>query len=98
MIDLYSDQLSVKLGPFGCALTFALSSSGPSESATEAATIRVSVEHLKVMAFVFHRAVLEYEEAAGGTVPIPAKIFESTKIPRSAWERYWGHRDDDHVQ
>ena len=52
--DIYADQMGIQLGAYGCAITFALSNAGhEAKGAVPVATVRLSLEHLKVMAYIF---------------------------------------------
>lgn len=94
-VDVYADQLVVSLGTFGCALLFSLSSPGmpPQEAAKPVATIRLSIEHLKVMAYLLRQTVVDYENRTGVPVPIPNDVLEKLGVRAEFWRKFWESTD-----
>lgn len=93
-IDVYSDQFQLGIGPFGATMTFKVSNPEPPApgsppQAESLANIRTSVEHLKVMAFVIRRSVLEYEQESGITAGVPIQVLNAMKISPEDWESLW---------
>ena len=93
-IDVYADQIGVNMGPFGCALNFAVSTPLPTPGGVAApgqpvATIRMSLEHLKLMVFLLRRQLKEYERAAGVQIPIPAEVLNQLRVGREDWNECW---------
>lgn len=92
--DVYADQVGVNLGPFGCALNFGVSPPLPSPGGAAApgqpvATIRMSLEHLKLMVFLLRRQVKEFERGAAIEIPIPPEILNQLRIGREDWNECW---------
>lgn len=95
--DVYSDQITINIGPFGCALNFLLSHSIPPAGGgvvpgQSVATVRMSLEHLKIMTFMLRRQLLQFEENNGVQVPVPQDILNQLRIGREDWEQQWGPR------
>jgi hypothetical protein len=94
--DVYSDGVALNVSPFGCALNFAMSPStaqaGAPALAQPVATVRMSLEHLKVMAFLIRRQLRDYERQSGVEVPIPADVLNQLRIGREDWDECWGAR------
>lgn len=93
-IDVYSDQFQLGLGPFGSTMNFSVSSPKPpapgSPPQAEAlATVRTSIEHLKVMAFTIRRSVLEYEQKSGLKVGVSILALNAVNISPEDWESFW---------
>lgn len=93
-IDVYADQFGLNLGAYGTALNFSVSSANPPAPGTSPqierlATIRMSLEHLKVMAFVIRRQILQYEQQAGVNIQIPVEVLNSLRISREDWDAIW---------
>jgi hypothetical protein len=93
-VDVYADQFQVSVGPFGCSLNFLLS--GPTPPAPGAApqverlaTVRTSLEHLKVITFMLRRQVLDYEAQTGTDIPIPAQVLNALRIGLEDWNLFW---------
>jgi hypothetical protein len=93
-LDVYADQFQVHTGPYGCTLNFLLTSPSPPPpgsplQAGRVATVRMSLEHLKVMAFMLRQQVLEYERRTGVQVQLPAEMLNQLRIGREDWDALW---------
>jgi hypothetical protein len=94
-IDAYADQVTVTIGPFGCALNFAVSPAIPSVVGTPVAgqpvgTVRMSLEHLKIVAYLVRRQLLKYEQDSGVRVAMPMDVLNRLGIGLEDWEECWG--------
>ena len=89
--DYYADQFGLAVGPYGSAMSFGVSDphGGPGQ---QVASIRTSLEHLKVIAFLIHQQILKYESELNVEVPLPDKALESIKTTPDEWQRYWSRR------
>jgi len=92
--DYYVDQFNMAIGPYGCALIFGLMRPGPPSEGgprqVPVATVRMSLEHLKAMAYVIHRQVTKYQSEFNVQVHIPEKALESLNTTKDEWRRFWG--------
>ena len=93
--DVYADQFQITLGPYGATLGFQLSKPTPpvpgtTPQADRVVTVRMSLEHLKVMAFLLTRHLRQYQREAGITVPLPGEVLNSLRIGREDWDAFWG--------
>ena len=93
-IDLYSDQLGLNIGPFGAVLNFGVSPSVPppgggSPPLHHIATVRMSLEHAKITAFMLHRQLLQYERSSGIKVPLPQDVLNHLRVGREDWDGFW---------
>lgn len=93
-IDGYSDQFQITTGPFGASLTFSVSPPTPpapgSAPQTETvATIRMSLEHVKVMAFMLRRQLIEHQGKTGVQVQLPREVLNSLQIGPEDWDAFW---------
>ncbi|MBI4246341.1 MAG: hypothetical protein HY614_04045 [Candidatus Rokubacteria bacterium] len=94
-IDVYADQLGLNIGPFGCALNFSVSAplpppGGGAVPGQPVATVRMSLEHLKTMAFLLRRQLVQYERGAGIQIPVPQDVLNQLRIGREDWNECWG--------
>ena len=94
-IDTYSDEIGVNIGPFGAVLNFSASSqhaARPGEvlPGSRVASIRMSLEHLKVMAYVLRKQIRDYEQHAAIQIPIPQTVLNGLRIGREDWDECWG--------
>lgn len=93
-VDVYADQFQVNTGPYGCTLNFFASSTQPpapgsAPQAERVASVRMSLEHLKVMTFILHRQLTEYERQSGVRIPIPQEVLNALRIGREDWDGLW---------
>jgi hypothetical protein len=93
-VDVYSDQFSVTIGPFGASLTFLSSVVPPNPNAptppNNVATIRTSIEHLKAMTFIMAKQIKRVEQDTGMTYGVPSNILNSLSIGLEDWDSFWG--------
>jgi hypothetical protein len=95
--DVYTDQVGINIGPFGCALNFSISAplpppGGGAVPGHVVATVRMSLEHLKIMTFLLRRQLLHFEETSGVQVQVSQDILNQLRIGREDWEQQWGPR------
>lgn len=94
-VDVYSDQFQINLGPYGITLNFFLTTpippgapgSGP--QAERVATIRTSLEHAKVITFLLHRQIADYESHAGIRLALPGDLLNELGIGPEDWQEFW---------
>jgi hypothetical protein len=89
--EYYADQFGLAVGPYGCAMSFGLSDphGAPGQPIV---SVRTSLEHLKVIAFLIHKQILIYQSELNVDVPLPDKALESIKTTREEWLRFWSKR------
>lgn len=95
-IDIYSDSFQVNTGPYGCALNFLLSQPTPPApgkipQSECLATIRMSLEHLKLMTFVLRNQIRNHEQKTGVNIQLPMQVLNSLSISLEDWEHFWKH-------
>lgn len=92
-IEVYADQFVVTLTPYGASLSFEVSVPHPSghapQPAQRVATIRMSTEHLKTVAFTIVRHVKKMESEFGVTYNIPSQVLGQLGIGREDWDDFW---------
>ena len=79
-IDAYADQFQLSTAPYGATMSFLVSPPTPSAPGApvtpeRVATIRTSLEHLKVMAFILKRQVLEHDRRTNTSVPVQLEVL-----------------------
>lgn len=92
--DEYVDQFTLAAGAYGIALNFKKSSPKPIApgsipSADDIGTIRMSLEHFKMMAFIIKRQVDEIEGQLGVEISIPVQLMNALKIAPEDWNTFW---------
>ena len=93
-IDLYSDSFQLNTSPYGVTLNFMLSPSSPpapgkTPQPETLATIRVSLEHLKLMTFVLRRQIMHHEQQSGVNIQVPSQVLNSLSISPEDWDSLW---------
>ena len=93
-VDVYCDQFQVTIGPYGSALSFMLSSPTPpapgsAPPAERMASVRMSLEHLKVMTFMIRQQILKYERDSGISIQVPRDVLNNLRIGPEDWEALW---------
>ena len=92
--DFYADGFQVTTTAYGCALNLVRSGSAPPRPGTMQAselmaTARMSLEHMKLMAFVLHRQIHEHEVEHSVAVQVPSAVLNSLQIGPEDWEKFW---------
>jgi hypothetical protein len=92
-VDVYADQVGINVGAFGCTLNFGVSLAVPPAGGVGAgqrvATVRMSLEHMKLMTFLLRRQLLQFERESGVRVPIPRDVLNQLRIGPEDWEGCW---------
>jgi hypothetical protein len=93
-IDIYSDSFGLNTGPYGCTLNFMISPSTPpapgkAPQHETLATIRMSLEHLKLMTFVLRRQIMLHEQQTGVNIQVPTQVLSSLSISPDDWDSLW---------
>ena len=94
-VDVYADQFQVNLGPYGITLNFFLTTPippgvpGSAAQAERVATVRTSLEHAKVITFLLHRQIADYEAQTGIRLALPQDLLNELGIGREDWESFW---------
>ena len=92
-IDIYSDQFMVTTTAWGANLSFLVSTPHPEPTkpvpAERVATIRMSNEHLKVMAMVIVRQIKKTERETGIKIGVDPRVLNNLGIAPEDWEDFW---------
>ena len=96
-IDVYSDQFMVTTTAFGANLSFYVNTPHPEQTkpvaAEKLATIRMSIEHLKVMTMMIVKQVKKMESDIGVKIAVDRRVLNSLGIPPDDWEEFWKSSD-----
>ena len=106
-VDLFADAVHINVMAYGCTLQFGLSRpvpmAVPTPPPTEAtplptdrlATIRLSPELLKGLAFLLREHVLRYERNANVRIELPPELLASILAGsnRERWNDCWEHAE-----
>ncbi len=97
--DEYIDSFLMSMGPFGAALSFRRSpsvSGGPGSSVqpVDIGVIRTSLEHLKAMAFILKRQIIEHEQRNGVNIQVPITALNAMNIAPEDWDAFWQQTEE----
>lgn len=97
-VDVYADQFGLNVGPYGCILNFLATSTQPPPAGTppqsaRVASVRMSLEHLKVMTYIIRSQIIEYERQAGVRIQLPQEVLNGLRIGREDWTECWREGD-----
>ena len=93
-LDFYVDGFQIMTTAYGITLNLARSGSaaprpGTPQQGELLATVRMSLEHLKLMTFVLHRQLHQHESEYSVAVQLPAAVLNSMQIGPEDWDRFW---------
>ena len=96
--DIYSDSFLVSLNAWGASLTFHLTDPHPSPDVAREpvplGTIRMSIEHLKVLAYMLRQYVISHEDFNDVDYDVPDTVLSQIGISRADWEASWDQEDE----
>jgi hypothetical protein len=93
-VAVFTDQFQLNTSPYGATLNFLLSdpvppSPGTAPKVERQATVRMSLEHLKVMTFILLRSVKQYEGQTNTNIQIPMQMLNQMGISLEDWDGCW---------
>lgn len=89
--DVYTDRVTIGLGPYGLSLIFGLSDTvqgipGQPQPATTQAVVRMSLEHAKVMVMILRKNLKQFElEHLGDPIRIPQRVLRESGLSEEDW-------------
>src|SRR5512139_545762 len=87
--DVYADQFTITITPFGANLSLAVREPHPSSAQVPKSqllgTVRMSVEHLKMMVTIIRNQILQVERQYGVKAEVPRSILNQLQIPPEDW-------------
>ncbi len=94
VLDVYSDQLQINTSAFGATLNFMTSKPTPPAPGSppetiRLATVRMSIEHLKIMTYLLRRQIVMQESETGVLYDIPRQVLNGMGISPEDWETFW---------
>ena len=99
LAEIYSDEMGISVGPLGCSLSFSSSPApviGPADEPPQPrrpVVIRLSLEHLKLMAYILRNQVRGFEQQSQVQIPITRQVLDQLAILPEQWEECWGIRE-----
>jgi hypothetical protein len=96
-LDLYIDTYQVSTNPYGCTINFSLSQALPTAPGTPpraepVASVRMSLENMKLLAFFLYRQMMQHERNLGVEIQVPKQVLNAVQIGPEDWQGFWkGH-------
>lgn len=91
--DVYADAFIITLTPFGANLSFEIREAHPSPNAPpplrRLGTVRMSVEHLKLMAMMLRNQVRAMESQSGVRFEVDTRVLAQLGIGKEDWDSFW---------
>jgi hypothetical protein len=80
--SVYSDGIQIGVSPFTVTLGFTLAPQAQpgTQMPTAVATVRMSLEHAKVMAILLRRQLKQYEEQLGTEIALPVQVYQQLGV------------------
>ena len=92
-IDVYCDQFMVTTTAWGANLSFLVNTPHPEPTkpvpAERVATVRMSNEHLKVMAMIIVRQIKKMESDTGVKIDVDPRVLNNLGIAPEDWNNFW---------
>ena len=92
-IDAYADQFMLTTTSWGANLSFLVNVPHPEPTkpvaAERVATIRMSNEHLKVMAMIIVRQIKKMETESGVNCEVDRRLLNNLGIAPDDWDDFW---------
>ena len=93
-VDIYVDTYQVGSTPYHGTINFSLTSAlpGPPGQMPQAdllASVRMSLEALKLLAFMLARQITIHERNFGVTIQLPPQVLAALQIRLEDWETFW---------
>ena len=86
--EFYVDQFRMNASPYGTAITFGLSSPHPTpgqQQVEDKVLVRMSLEHMKVLAIILKRNLKAYEEQTQAPINIPRVVLNQLGLSHEDW-------------
>jgi hypothetical protein len=79
---LYSDGIQIGLSPFTVTLAFTVAPPAQpgAQASSPVATIRMSLEHAKVMAIILRKQLKQFEEQLGAEIALPHQVYQQLGV------------------
>ena len=85
---LYSDGIQVGISPFTVTLGFTVAPQAQpgTQVPIPVATIRMSLEHAKVMAIILRKQLKQFEQQLGQEIALPHQVYQQLGLsPKEDW-------------
>ena len=86
--EFYVDQFRMNLNPYGGAVTLGLATPNPTTGqaqVNDTLLVRMSLEHMKVMAMILKKNLKGYEEQLQAPINLPRQILNQMGLSNEDW-------------
>jgi len=92
--DVYVDSYQVTTNPYAAAINFNLSDAMPAapgvpSRTTPVGSVRLSLENMKLLAFLLYRQIRQHERAMGVNIQVPQHVLNALQIGAEDWRGIW---------
>jgi hypothetical protein len=91
--DEFSDSIALRGDPYGFQVTFLRRPSTGENSPTTLGTIRLTMEHLKVISYMCWLQVVNMQRELGVPLDVPSVLLEAGGVNAEAWDAFWAAGD-----
>jgi hypothetical protein len=93
-LDIYVDTYQVATTPYHGTIIFSLSGALPVAPGTppkteHLASVRMSLEAMKLLAFFLHRQIIQHEKNLGVNIQVPQQVLNAVRIGPEDWQMFW---------
>jgi len=93
-LDVYVDAYQVSTNPYAGVINFLLSDAlpvapGNPPKNVHLASIRLSLENMKLLAFFLYRQIKQHEANLGVDIQVPRQVLNAVQIGAEDWAAFW---------
>lgn len=93
-LDIYVDGIQVSTSPYHGTINFMLTNAMPPAPGTAPktellASVRLSLESMKLLAYFLHRQIRQHEASLGVDIQVPMQVLNAVQIGREDWQKLW---------
>jgi hypothetical protein len=94
--DIYVDTYQVSMNPYAGTINLMLTDAMPSAPGTppkslHVGSIRLSLENIKLLAFLLYRQIKQHEQNLGVNIQVPQQVLNALQIGAEDWQAIWRH-------
>jgi len=86
--EFYVDQFRMNVHAYGAAITFGLATPHPTTGQAQvhdSVVLRMSLEHMKIMAIILKKNLKAYEEQMQAPINIPRVVYNGLGLSQEDW-------------
>lgn len=92
--DVYADSYQISTNPYAGTINFMLSDAMPTAPGTppknvHLASIRLSLENIKLLSFLLYRQIKQHEKNLGVNIQVPVQVLNAVQTGIEDWQSFW---------